>query len=117
MNPFLSREQLASSVGKIERIELPELGGHVYLRMLTLAQISVGEEVEGVEGEESGDRMLYQIAMSMCDPDGNRLWEDDPDAGAATIKEMPFPAVDRLMKAVLNLNGLWNASVEDAEGN
>lgn len=104
----LTREQIlaARRNRKPERMEVPEWGGDVFLKVLTAQEQS--DLSEGVTGRELMGRLLIR---SIVDEDGNRLLRDE-DFGA--LMEHEFPVIVRVFGEAARLNGMTNRELEEA---
>jgi hypothetical protein len=100
----LNREQLLAGRGRYptEAVECPELGGAVLVRVLTLGEV---EEIKQFQAAEPEPLKLYpkMVAMAAVAEDGSPLF---PGEDAKMITGLPWPAVDRLARAILKLNGM-----------
>lgn len=98
-----------------ERVEVPEWGGHVYVRSMS------GTERDGWEASFLGDaenRGLRNararlVVLCAVDEEGRRIFaEHDADA----LGEKSGLALDRVFKAAMRMNALGRAEVEKIAG-
>ena len=106
----LTREQILAARHREDRkpvkVSVPEWGGDVYLRVMTVAdQVALSEDVKPAE-------MPVQVLLHcLVDEDGTRLFED---ADAEALAEEDFPLVLRLFGEAAKLNGLTSKELEAA---
>lgn len=84
-------------------LQVPEWGGEV-----RLAQFSA----EAAASIEPQDSLAHMVAMSVVDEDGNLLF-DGPDQ----LKKKSAKVMKRIFDAVVELNGLSSASIENLAKN
>ena len=72
---------------KLEKVEVPELGGVVYIKLLSVGDVSGNPETH------------VTLARSLCDEDGKRLFED------GDALEIPITIATRLMEEITRVNG------------
>ncbi len=117
----LSAADLMNSVGR-EAYEITSLGGQVYFRDLSATEALEFSETarkarDAEEGSERQKKLVAEqnkyIAMSLCDEDGNRLFEDDQ---AQNLSNMSFKAYMELQNAFNDHLGFADLT-EDAAGN
>lgn len=109
----------APRVLPIERVEVPEWRGHVYVRTLSGAERDAFESatvrVRSGKTEAMLDNLRGRlVALCTCDENGRRLFVDDD---AAEIGRLNGVAVDRVFQAAQRLNGMSSGAVEEARGN
>lgn len=105
------------------RVEVPALGGHLYVRVLSAAERD-GLELEahrarqGGGGEDAGVNYRGRlVALCACDEQGRRLFVDDD---AAEVGRRPGPFVDPVAVAAARANGIGDEAakaLEEARGN
>lgn len=106
----LTREQILAARNRDDRrpvrVSVPEWGGDVYLRVLTVAdQVALSEDVKPAE-------MPVQVLLHcLVDESGTRILEDDD---AADLAQEDFPLVLRLFAEAARLNGLTSKELEEA---
>lgn len=118
---MLSRDQIfAIDDSRIERVEVPEWGGHVYVRMLSGTERDAFEAATVTrKGKGKTETNLVNMrarlaVLCVCDESGKRLFAD---ADATALGRKSAAALDRITDVALRLNGMTEESVEDAEGN
>jgi hypothetical protein len=90
---FLSPPALPS-----ERVDLPELGGHVYIRTLTAGELDAFEL--SVLSDKSDWRAKFVVRCA-CDEKGGRLFQD---ADAAILTAHRADVIDRMFSVASRLN-------------
>lgn len=117
----LSAADLMNSVGR-EAYEIESLGGQVYFRDLSATEaLEFSETARKVRDAEDGSdqqkRLVQEqnkyLAMSLCDADGNRLFEEDQ---AQNLSSMSFKAYMELQNAFNDHLGFADLT-EEAAGN
>ena len=113
----LTRKQILEAKDLIkQKVEVPEWGGEVYVRMMT------GSERDSFErGIINEDRTanLSNIRAKLCaltivDESGNRIFTDED---VKEIGEKSALVLDRIFQVAQNLNGISPADVEDLAKN
>jgi hypothetical protein len=120
---ILSREKiLAQKSFGIKEIEVPELGGNVYIRKWSgkdrakflQASISVDGGNVDVKYEKIFDNMSLVVALSLCDETGVRMFNDDE---IELISELNSDAIQSIYQQALELNSLIQKSIGEAAKN
>ena len=106
----LNREQILNARNRADRrpvkVSVPEWGGDVYLRVLTVAdQVALSEDVK------PADMPVQVLLHCLVDEEGTRILQDDD---AAELAKEDFPLVLRLFAEAAKLNGLTSRELEDA---
>jgi hypothetical protein len=111
----MNREQiLAKRSTRIVTVEVPEWGGTVHLRALTVGERDrLDQFVQDSKQKVSGFRSLV-LSLCLCDADGNRLFADRQ---REEIDGLDASVVERLFAAAMPLAGLSQADVKAIEGN
>lgn len=109
----LTRESFfAVPAPKVQRIEVPELGGFVWIK-----QMSAGErdrfEVDH-EASKKRDLRARVTAASVCDEQGNLLFGP---ADVPQLSALPAAALEPIVNATIKLNAISDADVEELEKN
>jgi hypothetical protein len=97
---------------QIERVDVPEWGGHVCVRSMTGADrdefdaLAVNRQVRGV-------RTLV-VTRTACDEHGELLFTD---ADVEKLLERNAAALHRVFEAGCTISGIGEDEIEDAEGN
>ena len=95
-------------------------GGTGYVRMMDAGGRAAFFAYPLDEGEaEAGRAAKQQIAFVrsvLCDPAGNRVFEDTEDDWQA-VSKLPHGFIDAAQEAGYTLNGMDAEAVESAEGN
>lgn len=108
---MLTRDQIqAADDVKTEDVSVPEWGGDVRVRTMTVAdRLRMRDmKTDGVDG-----RVLWIIASCVAE-DGSSLFEW---ADAEWLMNKSRAAIDRIYPVIERLNGLGAAAVERAEKN
>ena len=102
---MLSRDVLLSPPPPPISIDVPELGGEVFMRVLSgLEYMAMMDRVRAEEmGERESSAMLLEL--SLCDEDGKRVLDD---GDGLRLAEGHGPAYARLLMKAQEVNGLGN---------
>jgi len=104
----LTREQILASRKdrKPVRVEVPEWGGDVFVRVLSAAQ-----SLEFTEGKSDRDVLFVMLVNCLVDEEGQRVFTDDD---VEALAEEDFPVIMRVYQRVAEVNGLPTKGLEDA---
>ena len=107
------KDILKSNDLELECVEIPEWGGHVFVRGLTARErdefeISIGESLN------QDNLRARLVVLGACDEEGERLF-NTKDAHALGKKNAA--AVDRLFDAIQRLSAMTPDALETIEGN
>lgn len=107
---MLTKDQiLTADDRRIETVDVPEWGGPVGIKLLTLA------ELDAIQQASKGKNNAAAIAVRIIvDAEGNRIFTDDD---AARLANKSMKAVTRVINAFNELNGFEDEAIEAAEGN
>lgn len=111
----MNREQiLAQRSIRIVPVEVPEWGGAVHLRGLTVGERDrIDQFVQDAKQKLSGFRS-FVLSLCLCDASGNRLFTDKQ---RDEIDTLDAGVAERLFTAAMPLAGLSGADVKAIEGN
>lgn len=114
MGKALSADDIrAASDLEITRVEVPEWGGDVFLRRLTLDQVLKAQERTRKE-KDGGQFGLAVLCMCLCGEDGKPLFgADDLDV----LRGKSARAIERLTREATRINGLDLEAAEAAQEN
>ena len=112
---LITREQLLNPLPtRIEKVEIEEMGGHVFVKSLSEQQrtefemsLMKGNGNLSRKSLASGRRRL--VALCVCDKDGNCLLTEDD---AKRLAEQSAAVVDRLYAIAQQLCGLKDDDLE-----
>ncbi len=115
----LTKQQILSTSPRLKEVDVPEWGGSVFIRPLTIHEQAKLADL-GTKYEKSSvvDRMknctLRLVQWSVCDEQGNPLFE------AGDLEPLMSKAASaflRLQDAILALSGLTEESRKELEKN
>jgi hypothetical protein len=100
-------------------VEVPEWGGSVKVRSMSLADREAYEKALDEHRDKDGNvpnaAVLLLLALhSACDDNGARLFTE---ANLATLAEKNWQAIKRVANAAIEVNAIGAASVEEARKN
>lgn len=113
---MLDRQAILEADDKrIEKVDVPEWGGHVFVRTLTGAERDAFErDWTGADGQVNANFRAKLAARAICFEDGKRVFADG-DVGP--LGEKSSAALDRVFAVAIRLNGLTKDDVEELEKN
>jgi len=103
---------------KVEQTFVPQLGRTVLQRGLTAQEVRAWQQAIFDEQGEANDPQLAKgmlVAVSLCDPAGNRI--ATMEHGAALIERWSFQTLEVLTVAARQISGLNKAELEAIRGN
>jgi hypothetical protein len=101
-------EIFASRKGrKPERLEVPEWGGHVFVRVM-----SVNEQLALFENVKDKDFPVSVLLHAVCDEEGKPIFSSPEHA--AELANEDFPIVMKVFRVAAKLNGFSNKELEGA---
>lgn len=115
----LTKEEILAVPPQVKQVDVPEWGGSVYIRPVTLKEQAKLADL-GAKFEKSStlDRMrngtLCLIQWTVCDADGQSLFGSDD---MARLLDKSASAFLRLQDEILALSGLTKESREELEKN
>ena len=115
----LTKQQILSTSPRLKEVDVPEWGGSVFIRPLTIHEQAKLADL-GTKYEKSSvvDRMknctLRLVQWSVCDEQGNPLFEA---ADLEPLMNKAASAFLRLQDAILALSGLTEESRKELEKN
>ena len=108
----LSRDAIKKAQDwKLERVEVPEWGGDVYLKTLSGTERDLFED--GYADQKMKNFRARFLALSLCDDNGERLYGDDEASELGTKSSV---VLNRLFDKAWALNAFRTEDV-DALGN
>jgi hypothetical protein len=125
---MLTREQFLSRKPRtIEKVEIPELSDHVFVRSLTGAERDAWEDANLIRKHGEGKRRLelsfdvrvqnskaHLVCISLCDESGNRTLQD---GDVAAVGDQPAIIVNRIADVCMRISGLTEQDLEDSVKN
>ena len=116
----LTREAFLGGMLKKERVEIPELGGHCYVR-----QMSAGDKdrwdkwlhdgvVENPQGRDQKSIRAMLVVLTACHEDGSPLFTMED---IAALDGQFFPVLDRIAGKAIEINPIVPAHMEEIAKN
>ena len=114
----LSKEQIVSCNDvKTKKVEVPEWGGHCYVRLMTAGARDEWETLairsrindDPSKATLKGLRSML-VALTLCDETGDLVFSKND---LSSIEKKSSSALDRVIEAAQILNGLTGESVEE----
>lgn len=100
---LIAAMQAAASV-KPKAVQVEALGGTVYVRALTVAEIEEQSE-PAADGKPDKARIARATARILCDENGQRFFDPSNDADVALISALPWNVLKQISAASNELNG------------
>lgn len=116
----LTKDQILAASPKLKEVEVPEWGGSVFIRPVTLEEQAKLADL-GAKHEKSSAAIrirhctLSLLQWTMCDEEGKPLFTGEDLAGLMT--KSSASAFLRLQDAVLKFSGLTEESRRELEKN
>ena len=101
---------------KSQPVEVPEWGGQVYVRTYTVKERDAVLKLvrSAAKKENYADVGLDVVILSTHDEHGNKMFTEDH---RAALNAKSGTALDRIVLAALELNGMTEKAVEEKKGN
>jgi hypothetical protein len=114
----LTGEQIlkADDVGKLEKVEVPEWGGEVYVKVMNGQSRDRWElsTSKAIESPGTANIRASLVAACACDENGKRLFSDGQ---VAAIGQKSAIALDRVYEVAKDINQLEDKDIEELEKN
>ena len=118
---FLTKDAIKGnkSTPKMKKVEIPEWGGHVFVRELTAhgrdrfedVMFAFNTETGKVEMRQGQQRRTFFLVLTVCDENGDAVFTDED---ISWLSEMEFSVIDRIYQEAQKINGM---TVEKATKN
>lgn len=107
------RDQILAATTQLKprAVQVPELGGTVYVRPLSLG--GVGRFRALVEKDQARAPIAL-LVEGLCDETGKRLFTMEDEA---VLSDLPGAAANRLLEEINEISGLGAKAAESASGN
>lgn len=117
MSGFLTKDALFAAVKKlpIERVDLPELSGHVFVRGMSGVERDAWERSlvtgRGKRRDFNLDNVRARLAVRcLCDEQGTRLFGDED---AAVLGDLRVDTLNKVFEVAQRLSGVSDQDVDD----
>lgn len=107
---------LNATKDSLKRVEIPELGGAVYVRSVRGNEwMEFRDAVVNRQGEVIENTMMARlVALTICDAGGKRLFANDD---WELVNNLPLPRLMRVFRVAMKFNNLDIEDVEEIVGN
>lgn len=105
----LTRENILGRNLPALSIEVPEWGGIIYIRKLSIAAI------KKLKGESANVSAVRWLILCVVDEHGNPLFSDDDTEQLESASS--YETCMQVIKAAMEYNGLSTRSIEEVSGN
>lgn len=114
--PKLNKDKIiAADNPKLKEVEVPEWGGSVNIRVMTVGERDNYENDWIVNKSRGVENFRTKfLAMCLCDDDGNRLFSD---AEVPMLSKKSAKVMSRLWQIAMDYNALTEADVEELAKN
>lgn len=119
-----AQDILSAPAAPLERLDLPEFGGFVYLRELTADERDAYEASRLLWTTDKRGKRTWEdnpigsrarlVACCVCDAAGKRLFSDEQ---ASALGQKSAKGLDRIFQRAVQMNGIGVAAEEEALGN
>lgn len=103
---------LAANDAKLTRLEVPEWGGEVFIRCMSGKDRDEFEQK--VQGKQLSNIRAVLAAISLCDSEGKRLFNDSE---IELLGAKSAAALDRVFSMALKINRIGAADVDELKKN
>lgn len=109
----LSRDEILARMSSMPRepIEVPELGGVIYIRVMTLKEVKEINRVRASSGDNNLAVYPKVILQGCCNEDGSPLFQPQD---IAAFESGMWPALDAIVKEIFYLNRMANRPKDEA---
>lgn len=119
MTKHLGREALAKPILKRQTIDIPEWGGAILIRELTVRErAELGDDADALASGQRAQTVVRAMArlvrMAWIGDDGMPVMTEDDEAA---LLEQPLSVIEPLTNAIIALSGLGSNALEDAKKN
>lgn len=105
----LTKDQILSANDlTAERVDVPEWGGHVFVRMMTAAELLAFHAAN--QSGDQGDAFGRLAVLTIVDEAGARLFNDDD---VHRLRGKSHVAMKRVVDVAIQLNGLSNGAKDE----
>lgn len=108
---MLRDQILKASDLKLHQVEVPEWSMTIYVRKMTVGEVSsfVKETQQAIANHDEAELYALLVAKTTCDEAGKRVFTD---ADAEALKSKSFEAVKRVAEAAIDFNRLGGQGLE-----
>lgn len=96
-----------------ECVEVPEWGGHVFVRAVRQCEFNDLLAAVGAADLDSNEKFARFVILVTCDQNGDRIFKDSQ---YKRVIELGLPAMMRVMRAGMSFNNLDEKDVEELAG-
>lgn len=111
----LSREEILKAIAErqdqIEPIEVPEWGGTVYVRRLSVGDLKRAGKLGG-EGDSTWDALVRTMVLGLAAEDGSALFTK---RDAEELMKADYPVVLAVVRKINRINSLTSEAAEEDE--
>lgn len=98
---MLTKNEILAAIDRRPvEVAAPGLGGAVYVRPWSVGEVAT--LIALYDEHDKAEHVLLDLVFSLCDSDGNLLFEL---ADLATLRQMPMAALAPVSAAIQRLNG------------
>jgi hypothetical protein len=110
----LSREDILARLADMRReeLEVPQLGGKIHIRVLTLHEVKEIEKLRKASGDNNLAMYPKVLLLGCVNEDGSPLFQTQD---AATFDRSMWPAVDMIVKEIFYLNNMATRPKEEVD--
>lgn len=116
---MLTREAILAATPPMATTTVPEWGGEIGLRTLSMDDLLTWEAARAPGDEQDAKRRNYAarvllVILAVVGPDGDRMFAE---ADTEWLRAQPWRLMERLEVEILRHNGLLSSQQDAAEGN
>lgn len=108
---MLKDQILKASDLKLQPVDVPEWALTVYVRKMTVGEVSsfVKQTQQAIANHDEAELYAVLVSKTVCDEGGHRVFTD---ADAESLKAKSFEAVKRVAEAAIEFNRLGGEGLE-----
>lgn len=108
---MLTKDQILNASDlEVSEVQVPEWGGSVYVRVLSIDDARDLQQTLTANGDDP----IELFILVTCDENGTLLFTRDE---AQALRKRSFKAINRIIAAANKVNGFTAKAVDTAEGN
>ena len=116
---MLTRDQILSMAPRVKEILIPEWGGNVFIRPLTLLEVTLLGELStkilgGEDGTRPTDGAVKVVLWGVCDDKGQPIFTD---ADMPILIKHGVSVFSRIQEEVMAFSGITKEAREELEKN
>lgn len=108
-----ARQIFSASKNAKLRVDVPEWGGHVFVRAVRQSEFNELVEALGDDDSDLNEKFAKFVILVTCDEDGERIFTKSQHKN---VIELGVPGMMRVMRAGMEFNNLGDDDVDELVG-